>query len=399
MKIKQICQSKYFQLVVVIAVLVLGIVALKVLVMSRKKPARKPRPVLAPLVNAERAEVENVQMSVLGFGTVMPKTVVKIVPQVGGVVVDCHADFANGGFFNANEPLITIEQDDYKFALKNSEASVVRAQVLLDVEQAQADAAILEWEQLHPGTKPDSPLVLREPQIAQAQAELKAAEANMEKAKLNLKRTVISLPFNGRIEQESIDIGQYVTVGQPVATVYSTDIVEIVVPLEDRDLAWFEVPYRNNGHSSKGDVNKDAEVEVTADFAGKKWVWQGSVVRMHGRVDPLSRMVKVVVEVEKPFERNGGRPPLMPGMFVSIKIKGRKLNDVIRLPRHGVHNGNQVWVAFENKLNVREVTIDRTDSKYAYVTSGIYDGDLVITSPIDAVIDGMAIRVEVAGQE
>ncbi len=395
MKLKELRQSKYFQLFVVVAVLALGILLSKALIMSRKKPERKPRPVLAPLVIATHAKVENAQMSVTGFGTVVPKTIVKIIPQVSGIVVDCHDDFANGGFFNADEALITIEQDDYKFAVNNAEATVARAKVQLEIEQAQADSARREWDQLHPGTEPDSQLVLHGPQIVQAQAELKSAHANLAKAQLDLKRTVISLPFNGRIEEESGDIGQYVTKGQPIATVYSTDVVEIVVPLEDRDLAWFKVPYRSGRNSPKTDTNKGAGVEVTADFAGKKWTWQGRVVRIQGSIDSVSRMVNVVVEVEKPFEVSQGKPPLMPGMFVSIKIEGKKLNDVIRLPRHGVHDGNKVWVAVENELDIRTVVIDRTDSGYAYITSGLVDGELVVTSPIDAVTDGMTIRVKI----
>ena len=399
MKIKELCKSKYFQLIIVVAVLALGILLSKALIMSRKKPEKIDRPVLAPLVNVERAKVENVQMSVTDFGTVKPKTVVKIVPQVAGLVVDCHEDFASGGFFSAGEALITIEQTDYKFAVNNAAAVVARAKVQLEVEQAQGNAARREWDQLHPNTKPDSPLVLRDPQIAQAQAELKSAEANLAKAELDLERTVISLPFNGRIEDESIDIGQYITKGQPVATVYSTDVVEIVVPLEDKDLEWFKVPYRSDRNSSKGDSNKGADVEVTAEFAGKSWVWQGNVVRMQGSVDPISRMVNVVVEVEKPFEVNDGKPPLMPGIFVSIEIEGRTINNVIRLPRHVVHDGNEVWVASEDKLNIRTVTIDRTANGYAYITSGLIDGDLVVTSSMDAVTDGMTIRVEVTSDQ
>ena len=156
------------------------------------------------------------------------------------------------------------------------------------------------------------------------------------------------------------------------------------------------MPYRSDRNSSKGDSNKGADVEVTAEFAGKSWVWQGNVVRMQGSVDPISRMVNVVVEVEKPFEVNDGKPPLMPGIFVSIEIEGRTINNVIRLPRHVIHDGNEVWVASEDKLNIRTVTIDRTANGYAYITSGLTDGELVVTSSMDAVTDGMTIRVEVA---
>jgi RND family efflux transporter MFP subunit len=394
-KLKQIHKMKHFQVLVVIVVLAVGLVASKGLIMSRKKPKKTRPPVLAPLVNAISVKLESTQITVSGSGTVKPKTEVKIVPQVAGVVVKCHRNFVNGGFFKANEPLVTIDQRDYQFAVESAEATVARAQVKLEQEQAEAKVAQSEWEQLHPGTKPDSPLVLRVPQIAQAQAELHAEQASLDKAKLNLKRTVLSVPFNGRIDEESIDIGQYVTTGQSIATVYSTEVVEIVVPLENRDLAWFDVPDRPN-HIDPNNYEANLPiVDVKADFAGAVWSWQGRVVRTHGRIDPRTREVKVVVEVQNPFETSGGQPPLTPGMYVNINIKGKKLASVIRLPRHTVHNGNQVWIAKDDTLNIREVTIDRTDSEYAYITSGIASGELIVTSPIDAVTEGMAIRTEI----
>jgi RND family efflux transporter MFP subunit len=394
-KLKQIHKSKHFQVLVVVVVLAVGMVVSKGLIMSKKKPKKTPPPVLAPLVNAISVKLESTQISVSGLGTVKPKTEVKIVPQVAGVIVKCHRDFANGGFFKANEPLVTIDQRDYQFAVESAEATVAREQVKLEQERAEAKVAQSEWDQLHPGTKPDSPLVLRKPQIAQAQAELHAAQATLDMANLNLKRTVLSVPFDGRITEESIDIGQYLTIGQPIATVYSTEVVEIVVPLPDRDLAWFDVPDRPN-HIDPNNYEANLPIaNVKADFAGAVWNWQGRVVRTHGRIDPLTREVYVVVEVKDPFETAGGQPPLTPGMFVRIEIKGKKLASVVRLPRHTVHNGNQVWIAKNNTLNIREVTIDRTDSEYAYITSGIAGGELIVTSPIDAVTEGMAIRTEI----
>ena len=395
MNLKQIHKSKYFQVLVVILILAAGIVAAAGLILSKKKPQKSKPPVLSPLVNAISVKLESVQITVSGLGTVKPKTEVKIVPQVAGVIVDCHPDFANGGFFKANEPLVTIDQRDYQFAVESAEATVARAEVKLEQEQAEGKAARSEWEQLHPGTKPDSPLVLREPQIAQAQAELHAAQATLDMANLNLKRTVLSVPFNGRIAEESIDIGQYVTTGQPIATVYSTEVVEIVVPLEDRDLAWFNVIDRPNSHDSQKNGRYGSKVDVIADFAGQRWKWQGNVVRTHGRLDPGTHMVKVVVEVQDPFETAGDKPPLTPGMFVRIEIKGKKLMNVVRLPRYTVHNGNQIWIAKGDELRIREVTIDRTDSEYAYITSGIAEGELIVTSPIDAVTEGMSIRTKI----
>lgn len=379
------------QTLVALFVVVAGVGIFKKLASMRKQPVKKPHVVSAPLLNGQKVHSESMQMVVKGFGTVRPKIEVTIVPQVAGKVIDCHEDFVNGGFFRAEEALITIDPSDYKLAVENASSAVAQAQVILDKELAEQVVAFKEWAQLYEG-EPNSPLVRRDLQVNHAKAELKAAEARLDTSKLNLERTQIRVPFDGRISEESGDIGQFVTVGQPLATVYATDAMEIIVPLRDRELAWFDVPlgYQNGEEKVSG---KGSEVEVKADFAGGLYTWQGRVLRTEGRIDPMSRMVNIVVEVVDPFKLTNHRPPLVPGMFVEVNIKGREIADIIRVPRYAVHNRDEVWIEDDGVLRIIKAEIIRQDKEYAYVSSGISDGAVVVTSPLDAVTDGMEIRV------
>lgn len=380
------------QIALVVIILVIGAGVFKTLVSLRKPPVRKERQSVAPLVNAQVVHAENMQMTVHGYGTVVPRVEVQVVPQVSGVVVACHNDFVNGGFFKAGQPLITIDPRDYELAVQETEAAVARAQVQLEQELAEAAVASQEWQQLHPDSEPAFPLVLRRPQIRQAKAQLEAAKAQLAAAMLNLERTVISMPFDGRVARESIEPGQYLIAGQVVATVYGTDVVEIVVPLEDSELAWFDVPLGYTEHNKTSSAVTGSEVSVTADFAGTGHTWTGRVVRTEGQIDPTSRMVNVVVEVANPFELSNHRPPLVPGMFVEIAVKGKHLRNVFLVPRYAIHNGDELWVADDNRLGIRKVQIARRDKKYVYVVSGLEDGAVIVVSPLDTVTDRMKIR-------
>lgn len=382
------------QLRLVIIILLTGFLLFRILVSLRKAPIKKELPVIVPLVAAQRVSAEDMQMVVRGFGTVRPKVEIQVVPQVSGRVVKCHADFVNGGFFKAGQPLLIIDQRDYELAVQNAEADVARGQVQLDQESAEAAVARQEWEQMHGAGKPAPPLVLHEPQIRQAKAQLTAAMAQLAIAKLNLERTVISMPFDGRVIEKSVDIGQYLVAGGPIGRVYGTDAVEIMVPLEDKELAWFDVP---NGYAANGNPKPliaEPEALVTADFAGGNYTWKGRVVRAEGQIDAVSRMVNIVVEVEKPFEFSQGRPALVPGMFVEIEIKGKHFQQIIRIRRYAVHNGEEVWVVYDGHLEIRKVEIIRSDKDYAYVAGGLEDGDVIVLSPLDTVTDGMRVRAE-----
>ena len=381
------------QLLLVVAALGMGVLIFRFLASKKKPPVKKERPVLTPLVEGITVHAEDLRMIVHGFGTAEPKVKVQVVPQVSGQVVECHANFVEGGFFKAGEPLVKVDPRDYELAVENAEAAVAQADYILKQEQSEALVARTEWRQLHGDEKPPSPLVLRVPQIKNAQAQLQSAQAKLSRAKLDLERTAVSMPFDGRVATKNVDLGQYITPGQTIATVYGTDVIEIVVPLGDDQLEWFEVPL---GHTNGNENNRGAEALITTDFAGKNRSWKGTIVRTEGQIDPTSRMIRVVVEVTDPFEKKNHDVPLTPGMFVNVEIKGKQLNNIIRAPRYAVHGGDTVWLARDGKLHVQPVKVARHDKGFTYISSGVSDGDVVITSTLDVVIDRMAIRVRQA---
>jgi RND family efflux transporter MFP subunit len=392
------------QLLLVVVALGMGVLIFMALASMKKPPIKKERPVVAPLVEAITVHPEDLQMIVYGFGTAEPKVSVQVVPQVSGQVVNCHVNFVEGGFFKAGEPLVKIDPRDYELAVENAEAIVAQADYILKQEESEGLVAITEWEALHPDEEPSSLLVLRIPQIKNAQAQLQSAQAKLSRAKLDLERTAVSMPFDGRVVTKNVDHGQYVTPGQPIATVYGTDVIEIVVPLEDDQLEWFDAPLghtNGNGNGSK----PGPEALITTEFAGKSRSWKGRIVRTEGQIDPTSRMIQVVAEVTKPFEQKNHNVPLTPGMFVNVEIKGRQLNNIIRVPRYAVRSDDTIWLAREEKLpggdtalllHILPVKIARHDKGFTYISSGISDGDVVITSTLDIVIDQMQIRVRLA---
>ena len=320
---------------------------------------------------------------VTGHGEVVPRVVVDIVPQVAGQVVEAHGSLVAGGFFRAGEVLVVIDPRDYELAVERAQAAVARAKVTLEREQAEADVAREEWNGLHPGEEPTA-LVIREPQIRQAEAEYAAAAADLSVANLNLERTRVSLPFDGVVVSENVDEGQFVGNGSRLATVYGTDAVEIRVPLDSRELAWFDVPSIRGG--------RGASAEISANFGGTQSTWVGRVTRMEAQVDQTSRMVHVVIEVARPYETSENRPALLPGSFVDVRIEGRTLHEVVAVPRHAIHEGGRVWVFDDGTLGVREIEIVREDRQQTVISAGLDDGDLVIVSALDAVTDGMIIR-------
>ena len=356
----------------------------------------KPKPEPAPRVQPPPPKVqvlavapETVTLTAISQGTVQPRREINIVAQVGGIVVSVSPDFADGGFFDADAVLVQLEDADYRFAALRAEAQVADAAQLVAQEKGRARQAAREWRDL--GNSEANELFLRKPQLAAAQSSLAAAEAELEQARLNLQRTSISVPFNGRIREKQVDVGQYVSPGTLLAQVYDTDVVQVRVPLTDRQVALLDLPLNfQRSNSSQGAI-----VSLRARFADREWSWFGEVVRTDASIDVDSRVVYAVVEVPDPFEPDEatGRPPLAIGLFVEAEIQGRTLDTVATLPRSALRNdGTVLLVNDESRLANRAVRVLKTEPRQVWV-QGLQAGDRVVIQQPAVAVDGMAVTV------
>lgn len=374
--------NRTLKIVIPVAIVLAGVAVALLLASARETPERVERPVLGPLVEVMPVSRSDVPVVVRTNGQVVARRSIEVVPQVGGRVVEVAPSLVAGGFFSAGRNLLVIDPRDFELAVERARAAVARARVNLERERAEAEVAREEWDRLNPDEAPPSGLVVREPQVRQAEAELDAAQADLETAKLALQRTRVSVPFDGVVASESVDVGQMVAAGRAVATVYGTGAVEVRVPVEDEQRRWFEVP--RNG-------SRGPSATVIAGLGGVRTEWTGRVTRMEADVDPASRMARVVVEVDDPYR--AGRPPLLPGSFVEVAIEGGSMADVAPVPRHAVHEGDTVWVVSDGRLEIRPVEVLRRDRETVYVGDGLAAGERIVVSPLDAVTDGMKVRV------
>jgi multidrug efflux pump subunit AcrA (membrane-fusion protein) len=80
-------------------------------------------------------------------------------------------------------------------------------------------------------------------------------------------------------------------------------------------------------------------------------------------------------------------------LFVQADIVGKRVDNLIVLPRSVIRNNNQVLVVdSENKMYYREVEIFRLEESRVLISSGLLPGELICTSPIQAVVEGMSVQ-------
>ena len=380
---------------IVLPLLIVGIgVGVAYLIYAfRPRVERREVTVLPPLVRVLEVETRDVPLNVFSQGTVEPRIESGLVAQVPGRVDRVSPHFADGGFFKRGAELVLIDQRDYRLAVSGAEALVAQARVRLELEQAEANVARQEWEDLGEGEP--TTLTLREPQLAEAKAALQSAEAVLERARLDLERTEIRAPYDGRIRVKMVDIGQYVTPGSQLATIYSTDHAEIRLPVRKGDLAFLDIDL-----GSSGEKNPGPPVLLRGELAGRSETWSGHIVRTDSSFDPKTRMLDLFARVDDPFrlQRGAGGSPLPIGMFVEAEIGGYVAQDAVVLPRAALREKNRVLVVDDDdRLRYRDVELVRIVRDEAVVNGGLSVGERVCISPLEAVVDGMKVRTILEG--
>ncbi len=379
-------------LVFVIPILiVIGFAALTyVVVKSNKKPKERTRSFNILAVLADYARTDNVNLQVNAQGEARPQIEIDLVPQVGGQIIKVSPNFIQGGTFKKGETLLWIEPVDFEIAVIQAEADVAQTEQVLIREIAEGDIARRDYEELGRGTP--TALVLREPQRAQAEAAVKAAKGRLQTAKLQLERTKVRAPFDGRIRAKSSDVGQFVSPGARLGQIFSTDVIEVRLPLTDSDLYRADLPLAYAA-KNRADAPK---VELSAVVAGQKRVWIGHLMRTDSVIDVQTRALSAIVEVYDPYGKGRSEDgfPLAPGLFVDARIAGRSFENVVVIPRDGLRPEDKVYLSDDKgKVEIRDVSVIDSNAERAVIADGIEAGELVVLSPMEPSRTRLNLRV------
>ena len=381
--------NKYLKAAAPVVVLALGFGIVQVMSASKPAPEKKEEEQrLVSLVYSEARE-EAVHLAVSTQGEVRAHTEIDLTPEVSGRIIAISDSFAEGAGFEPGETLIQLEDSEYRLALARAEAGVEQAEVLLLQAQAAAGIKRQQWLNLNPNKTP-TPLQVNQPQVDEAEANLRSAQAQLSNAKRNLARTKIKLPFRGRVARRDVGIGQYVTASTALGRVFATDRVEVRLPLTDSQLQELDLPM--GFVSSK--QNPGPQVTLSAQVGAKQHQWQGRIVRTQAAIDQQTRLIYAVAEVNDPYGKGASNGvPLAVGLFVSAEAEGVQERHAIVMPREALRNADKVYVVDEdNRLDIRTVDVISTSENRVVVAGGVADGERVVTSTVANAVDGMEVQ-------
>ena len=417
------------------SVMLLGGAAIIAALMIFLRPApSEDTPVAeAPLVETVPLEAASGAIPVLASGIVQPREEIVVGVQVAGRLTYVHPGFREGGVLPAGATVLRIDPAEFRNDVRMARADVAAQDVA--VLQAREEVAIAreEWERFSaressiaadPGRTEILPprelagenpprdgaeiaagqdsaasagLVTREPQLRSAEAARERAAAGLADAQLLLSRTRITAPFRGLVQSADAAAGSLVQPAQALGTLVSTSAYEVRISLTPDEAAL--IPGLLSSRSGR------IAASVVYSFGGRTYRWPAFVDRANAILDSATRNVEVFLLVPSPLSAGrlaeesdetslGQAPPLLLGAFVNAEISGASLDSYAAIPANSLRPGNEVWVVREGALRVLPVRVIQRSDELAYVTTpSLAEGGALVTSNLNAPIEGMAVRM------
>jgi len=371
-------------------VIICGVVIATWMMKTGPKAKSKPKVRNAVMVDVRPVEFSAQKTTVSIMGTVKPQREVELKPEVSGKVINLGGQLIPGGFVSKGETLLVIDPRDYELNVRQLENDVARAEADLKLESGNQKVARKEYELLGEEVDEDElPLMLREPQLESAQANLEAARIKLEQAMLDLQRTTVKAPFNAVVISRDINIGTTVSSSTPLATLVGTDSYWIEASIPVSQIKWI-----NPGNSGK--PTSLAHVYDTAAW-GKQVFRMGKTAGLTGSLEEEGRMARLLIEVPDPLSRSGeakNLPRLLLGSYVRVEVAGQTLPHATAIERNLVHDGDYVWVMdSDNLLDIRPVEIAFRSVDHVLVTGGLEEGERLVTSNLPSPVQGMELRL------
>lgn len=349
---------KAMKLMIPLGIVIAAIILAVLMVGSREVAETSDAAPPLPRVQAVTVTLAEVPITITAHGNVTSRYELELASEVTGRVVWVAPEFQPGEIVAAGTVLLRIDPVNYELALAQSRAALATANMAL------ADAKALK----------------RKAAIGESELIIEAARRGIVKAEQDLAYTEIKAPFNAVIDKQLVEFGQFISAGRSVARLLSSDTAEVTLPVTPVEAGFLE--------SSSG-----VGVVLSAQIGERREQWQAKVARIEARVDQLSRVIPVVVEVDSPYDTSVHSRRLPLGLFVNAILPGRPISSAVRLPSSVLHADDSVFVLSGDSLRRKRVNVIRREGDTVVINGGLESGDRVITTRLELMFEGMKVEL------
>jgi len=320
------------------------------------------------MVHVAEVFLRSFQPSIEANGTLNPSRYTMLTTLVGGRIESIKMDI--GDRVDKGVVLFQVRTVDYELALEQAEANLARAKVLVK-DREREKARIENLFQAGSATEQQRDQLITG--LDEALASLKQAQAARNQAAQALKDCTIKSPYKGVITAKHRQEGEFAAPGTPVLELMDLSVLN----------AELELPERYAGIITPGlpvaITTSSGTVEVT-----------GKIIAVNPKIDLKNRTFLVKTAVENPQGK------LQAGLFCIARISLKEISGQTAIPLSGLtrdHGRSTVWVVKDNKVLQRQITENGTYEGMVWITSGLVQGEQVVTQGASGLMDGLDVEI------
>ena len=321
-------------------------------------------------------------------GNLIGEATVDVVPRIAGRIAQMPVKL--GDRVNKGQLVAKIEDNEIREQVNQAEANLAvnRANVMArenDLRVAESttarlqrsyDSGLLSKQALEDA---DARVSTARSQLDVARAQVNQTQARIDELKITLGNTSVLSPVDGFVGRRLLDPGAFAGANTVMLSVVDIGSVRLVANLVEKDFKRIQ-------------AGVEAVVEVDA-FPGESF--RGQVSRVSPVFDPATRTAQMEIEVPNPGFR------LKPGMYARVSLTSDRRADALTVPRAAVvdiEGKRGVFLVESDLAKFQEIKTGVSDGTVMEVTSGLTDGQRVVTTGALAIRNGDRVSVLGAGR-
>ena len=333
-------------------------------------------------VDAAKATRGNIGVYVTGLGAVTPIYTVTIHTRVDGELMQVL--YKEGDIVQKGDKLAEVDPRPYQAQLTQYEGQLIRDQALLDnarIDQARYETLIKQ------NAIPEQQLATQVALVKQDEGTVKNDQGLIDSVKVNLIYCNITAPITGRIGLRLVDPGNIVQTSDTTGLLVITQLqpISVIFTIAEDQLP---IVYAKQRAGQKLPVD-------AFDREMKKKLASGTLTTIDNLIDQTTGTVKLRATFDN------SRNELFPNQFVNARLLQQEKSGVVLVQSAAVQrNSNSTYlyvVKPDSTVTVRQVKLGTSDDNNTEITSGVEEGDVVVLTGVDKLVEGSKVTVHLEG--
>ncbi|WP_447928097.1 efflux RND transporter periplasmic adaptor subunit [Vreelandella sp. EE27] len=340
---------------------------------------RAPPPAPVPVVDTITVDEQTQAPELTGFGRVEAEKSTQLASRVAGQLDRFAPNVVPGQVVEAGAPLVYIDRADLELTLEDADAQVATAQAGLALEEAEQERARADYARFGRELSAERrALVLREPQLRQAEAALSQARVVRNQAALNLERATLSAPWRAMVTERTVGAGTLLSQGTEVLSLVGVEEFWVRASLPGETLTWLSPGDRVTLTSQSWPPGESREGRLTSILPG---------------LEENGLQAQLLVSIDDPLALDTSGPALRLNDVMRLRYHTTARQPLIALPSAALRPGDVVWwLDDEDRLQNTTVTLAYRGEEQALISAGLSPGQRVVTGGLAQPRVGQQVR-------